>query len=416
MAYARRVGKSTGKVVAVLPTLANLLPEARVSSRHGMIEGLEWIRWAPGALASAAVLYSAMAGLFVRRRYLAPSPPPRTRWPGVTLLKPLFLDEAGLEENLRSFFEQNYQGPLQIVFGVHSQSDPALRIAEKLRVDYPDRDLAFVVNPNFTGPNPKVANLANMLGHARHEILIASDSDIRVPENYVQTLVAELGEPGIGAVTCLYRGSPRGNIWAILEAMHIDYAFLPNVVFGTSLGLTNPCFGSTIAVRRSTLAEIGGLNAVSSHLADDYEIGRAIRARGYRVSLSSLVVEHICSEAWMTSLVRHELRWAKTIRLLNPAGYAGSVVTHTLPLALLAALTMGLSAPGLSLVMAALTARMWLAWRVRRVVGFQPGPLWLLAFRDMLSFVVFLGSYFGNSVYWRGTRYLTGADGTLAQQ
>jgi len=371
--------------------------------------------WGLAGLAAAGVVYTIMAALLIRRIF-PPPPPSLSARPGVTLLKPLYLDEAGLEANLRSFFEQDYDGPIQIVFGVHGHSDPALKIAERLRRSFPRRDVDFIIDPSFEGINPKIANLINMQRHARHEILILSDSDIAVPRNYVRTIVSELTRPNVGIVTCMYRGKPIGNVWSVLEAMHIDYAFLPNVVVGTVYGLARPCFGSTIALRRHVLGEIGGFQAISSHLADDYEIGRAVRAKGYDVKISSMVVDHSCSETGLADLVHHEIRWAKTVRVVNGAGHVGSVVTHAVPLALIAAAVQGFALPALIVLGAALISRLWLAGRIRQIMGPDAGPLWLLPARDMLSFAIFLASFFGNSVYWRGTRYMTRADGVLAQQ
>jgi ceramide glucosyltransferase len=253
-----------------------------------------------------------------------------------------------------------------------------------------------------------------MLPRADGEILLLSDGDIRVPASYARTLVREILTPGTGAITCLYHGHAAAGWWSRLEAMGIDYGFLPNALVGTTLGLAKPCFGATIGLRRDTLAEIGGFEALSSHLADDYELGRAVRLKGHEVKLSSLVLRHTCLEPSLKGLFRHELRWARTIRLLDAAGYAGSIVTHPLPLALLA-LTLGSGMLGLILLCAALLARLLLAWRIRIATGADSGPLWLLPLRDVLSFSIFLVSFLGNSVYWRGVRYETEAHGLLAQ-
>jgi ceramide glucosyltransferase len=371
--------------------------------------------WALTGLAAAGVVYTLVAVLLVGRFFPA-KPRSRGESPGVTLLKPLYLDGVGLEDNLRSFFEQDYDGPIQIVFGVHGHSDPGLRIAEKLRRQFPDRDVKIIIDASFEGLNPKIANLINMQRHARHEILIASDSDISVPRDYVRTIVAELSQQNVGVVTCMYRGRPTGKLWSVLEAMHIDYAFLPNVVVGTLFGLARPCFGSTIALRRSVLDEIGGFEAISRHLADDYEIGRAVRAKGYNVKISSMVVDHACSEQGFSGLVQHELRWAKTVRVVTGAGHLGSIITHAFPLALIAAAVQGFATPALAVLATSLAARFWLAFRIRTLMSSSAGPIWLLPFRDMLSFVIFLASFVGNTVYWRGTRYLTTADGVMAQQ
>lgn len=334
----------------------------------------------------------------------------------VTLLKPLYLAEPELENNLRSFFEQDHEGPIQFVFGARSWADPALKIVEKLRRNHPDADVEVVVSPRLAGSNPKVANLINMVAHAKHEVLILSDSDIRVDSNYVRQVSAALDEPQVGAVSCLYSGRPVGNLWSTLAAMGIDYHFLPNARFGITLGLTEPCFGSTIALRRQTLNEIGGFESLSNVLADDFELGRAIREKGYRLSIPAQpTVEHVCGQKSAGALFRQELRWAKTNLMLARSGYTGTLVTYPFPLALLAALFQDFSHLSLMIVAAALASRLILALQSGRLLALSANRVWLLPMRDVLSFGIFVASFFGKTVMWRGTRYVAGADGALAQ-
>jgi len=373
------------------------------------------IHWLLPALAAAGITYTALAALLVREHSPLAAAPGELH-PAVTLLKPLCGAQPGLEEDLRSYFRQDYRGSLQILCGVQTRSDPALAVVKKLARDFPGIRADIVVDGTARGRNPKVANLINMFPTATGDILLLSDSDIRVPTHYVDTLVRELRLPGVGAVTCPYRGFAADGWWSRLEAMGIDYGFLPNAMTGTALGLAAPCFGATIGLRRDTLAEIGGFEALSDHLADDYELGRAVRAKGYAVKLSSLVVQHTCTEPSFRALFRHELRWARTIRLLNGIGHAGSVITYPVPLALIASAVTEQGSTALALVGCAVGVRLLLAWRIRNGTGAQSGPLWLLPLRDVLSFVVFLASFLGNSVYWRGTRYETEARGLLVQQ
>lgn len=367
-------------------------------------------------------LLSVMAIGFTLAAALAVAPPLRRaprRTPtraAVTLLKPLHLGEPGLEENLRSFFRQDYAGPIQIVFGAESRSDPALVTVEKLVREFPEKDVKIVTDPAFGGSNPKIANLINMVAYATHDMLVLSDSDIRVKPDYLCEVVAALEEPGVGAVSCLYSGKPIGNMWAKLAAMGVDYHFLPNVCLGMGLRLTEPCFGSTIALRRRVLDEIGGFEPLSNVLADDYELGRAVRRQGYRVRIPrSLTVEHVCSEATASALFRQELRWARTNLLLAKAGYAGTLLTYPLPLALITVLLQDFSVLSLAVLGAALASRLCLVFQSGRFLGVRCGPLWLLPLRDVMSFAVFVASFFGHTVDWRGTRYVAAPDGALAQ-
>ena len=334
----------------------------------------------------------------------------------VTLLKPLYLGEPGLEENLRSFFQQDYDAPIQIVFGVTSHNDSALEVVESLRRDFPEVAIGVVAEPVLAAANPKMANLINMVAHAKHELLIMSDSDIRVPADYVRRIVHAMEEPGVGAVSLLYSGTPVGNLWSKLAAMNIDCHFLPNARLGIALGLARPCFGSTIAFRRQTLAEIGGFERLSNVLADDYELGRAIRRRGYQISIpDSIVVEHVCSQASASQLLRQELRWAKTNFILARMGHAGSLVTYPLPLALFAMLFLGFTTASVAALCAALASRLFLVFNSQRRLGHGKGYyVWLLPLRDALSFFVYLASFFGRTVEWRGRRFETRADGALA--
>jgi ceramide glucosyltransferase len=332
-----------------------------------------------------------------------------------TLLKPLHLAEPGLEDNLRSFLRQDYQWPIQVVFGVRSYADPALQVVSRLKREFPAADIDVVVDSKLGGSNPKIANLINMIGRARHDLLVLSDSDIRVETDYVRKIALALDEPDVGAVSCLYSGYPLGNMWSTLAAMGIDYQFLPNARVGIAFGLTEPCFGSTIAMRRQTLTEIGGFEAVANVLADDFELGRAIREMGYRLAIPTLTVEHVCGQTSLAALFRQELRWAKTTLTLAGAGYGGTLVTFPLPLALLAAWFLDFSPVSLGGIAAALLSRTLLVVCSGRPVGPRAERLWLLPLRDVLSFGVFAASFFGRTVDWRGTRYLARADGALAQ-
>ena len=198
--------------------------------------------------------------------------------------------------------------------------------------------------------------------------------------------------------------------------MGTSYDFLPNVVLGTSLGLAEPCMGSTIALTRAMLDEIGGFMAFADYLADDYEMGRAVRARGHALAIPAMGVGHTATEASARELFRHELRWTRTIRTVNPLGHLGSVVTFGFPIALIAALLLDFSL-GQPVVVLALTlaARLFLKRRIDGIFGTYAGPFWLLPVRDLLSFAVFVTSQFGETVHWRGSRFSVEPSGALSQ-
>jgi ceramide glucosyltransferase len=376
-----------------------------------VLAGLGWffvvIAWCGIAY---AILASVLAGRFMGKR----SAPP-TEHPSVTLLKPLHRDEPHLAENLASFVVQTYPAPVQIVFGVQDPEDPAIAIVEALKRERPDADIALVIDTSQHGTNAKVANLINMMAAAKHEVLVLSDADIAAPPGYLDQVVAALAAPGVGAVTCLYTGTPLPRLWSHLAAMWITYQFLPNVILGYSLGLASPCMGSTIALSRETLTAIGGFEALADCLADDYEIGRAVRATGARIAIPPLAVAHTCQETRPGEVIGHELRWARTIRTIDPGGHAGSLVTNPLPFALAACLMLGGAAPALWTLAATLAARFALRWRFDALFRPAATPAWLLPWRDVLSFAVLIASLFGNRIDWRGTSYRVKAGGVLTR-
>ena len=320
--------------------------------------------------------------------------------PTVSVLKPLHGAEPGLYENLLSFVDQNYPA-MQIVFGVRSPGDGALPIARRIIAERPDRDIALVVDSRVTGRNLKVANLINMLPSARHDVLVFADSDMRVGRDYVAAVTAPLGDPTIGLVTCLYKGVPTGGMWSRLGAMHINFGFLPGALAGDAIGTGDGCFGATIALRREVLEKIGGLAIVRDELADDHRIGAAVREAGLAVALSPYLVETSVSEKNFNSLWRHELRWARTARLMAPVGFAGSIVTHAVALAVLAVLACGFSLTSIGFLAMSCALRWASAAAIARMLRLSTAGLWLLPARDLLSFAVFIGSFLGRNVSWR---------------
>jgi ceramide glucosyltransferase len=376
--------------------------------------------WTGGVFAGLALVGAgyALAAAFLAGRFMRARNAAASAYPAVTILKPLHLGEPGLSENLESFFAQDYPGEVQIVFGVHDPADPAIAVVEALQARYPHRDTVIVADGARHGSNAKVSNLINMLPSARHDILVLSDSDIMVTPRWLRHVADALAQPGVGLVTCLYTGEVvRGQtgIWSTLAAMGTSYDFLPNVMLGASLGLAEPCMGSTIALSRATLDEIGGFMAFADYLADDYEIGRAVRAKGHVLAIPAMGVGHTATESNAQELFRHELRWTRTIRTVNPLGHLGTIVTFGFPIALISAVLLDFSWFSMAIMCITLAARLFLKRRIDGIFGTYAGPSWLLPARDLLSFAVFMTSLFGETVHWRGTRFSVEPSGALSQ-
>ncbi|MBN9532521.1 MAG: bacteriohopanetetrol glucosamine biosynthesis glycosyltransferase HpnI [Alphaproteobacteria bacterium] len=370
--------------------------------------------WAFLVLAVAGTLYTLLSALLAGPA-LRGGPVPPVRPVPVTVLKPLHGAEPGLVENLETVLAQDYAAPVQVLFGVQDEGDPAIPLIRDLIARHPGKDLQLVVESGLHGTNRKVSNLINMAAHARHDILVLSDSDIAVPKDWLSRVAAALSVPGVGGVTCFYSGMALTSVWSKLSAMGISYQFLPNAIAGFRFGLARPCFGSTIAFTRQTLERIGGFAAFASFLADDYELGRAIRGLGLEMVLPPFTVGHLCTEASATTLLRHELRWNRTIRSIDFAGHLGSGLTHIVALALIAAILLGFSPISLGVLVVSIVARFVLKAHMDRLVSAPAGPYWLLPLRDAVSFLVYLCSFFGRSVDWRGEQFVVQPSGALSQ-
>lgn len=375
------------------------------------------LTWLFAGLAFAGAAYALLAARFVARFSARPEPA-AAHYPAITIFKPLHGDESALSQSLESFFRQDYPAPFQLVFGVHAAGDDAIAVVEALRGRYPGVDAALVIDERRHGSNPKVGNLLNMESAARHDVWIFSDSDITVEPDYLKRIASALEPAHVGAVTCLYTGWAAAGFVSRLGAMGVSYHFLPNVVMGLGLKLAAPCFGSTIALKGEVLRQIGGLAAFASHLADDYAIGAAVRAAGYEVAIPPFAVRHAAVEQDWRAWYFHELRWMRTIRSVDPAGHAGSIVTHAFPVSLLGLIAAGFGPVSwlvpLAAIAATILARAMLKWQIDKSFDMPAGPYWLLPVRDVLSFVVFLMSLFGASVVWQNERLRVDADGALS--
>jgi ceramide glucosyltransferase len=365
-----------------------------------------------GASAVFGILYMLAAAALTRRFLARPCAEPSS-FPGVTIIKPLHGNEQALLDNLSGFCKQDYPGPIQYLFGVHEQTDTALDAVERLRQLHPHAEIVVVIDSRLYGPNRKMSNILNMLPDARHDILVFADSDVGVGPGYLRGIVGELQKPGVGLVTCLYRGLPDTGFWPRLSAKANNYHFLPSVVVGMALKLARPCFGQTIALRRVTLEKIGGFSQFTHHLAEDHAIGEAVRQLGEKVVVPPIIVTHACVETSAAQLISHELRWSRTIRTIDPAGHLGSVLTHPFAFALFAIALSGAAMWTWPLTLAALFARLALKLQLDRALGQASGDLWLLPVWDLVCFAIFVGSFFSTRVLWRGFEFKVGRDGLL---
>ncbi len=376
------------------------------------------------AVLAVCGLVAATAGAVAVQRFAARATRPARLRPAVTVLRPLCGDEPMLEAALASICDQAYP-TFQIVFGVQDANDPALLAVRRIRRRFPACDIAVVVDGALHGPNRKVSNLINMMSVVRHEVLVFSDSDLHVQPDYVERIVAALEVPGAGLVTTVCVGLPTtdGPV-ARLGAIGISHSFLPGALLSRALGRQD-CLGTTMALRQETLARIGGLGALVWHLADDNVLGQHVHRLGLRVGLADTVPMTAVPEVSLRALWQHELRWARTIRALEPTLFAASTLQFPLFWAATAfalsggstwcaglfALAWAIRAAAARWIDRALAARqndgVLAARRIDRALLQQRWPAgaasaWLLPFRDLMSVGRVAASYLGARVVWRG--------------
>jgi len=337
--------------------------------------------------------------------------------PAVTIFKPICGMEQRIDENLRSFCEQDYP-EYQIIFGLHGNDDDAIPVIQKIIEDYPQLDLEMIIDTRLHGSNHKVSNLINMFPAAKHEILVVSDSDMRVRKNYLHDVVAPFANTANGAVTCLYSGRTDDGVPSKLNAMFINEWFLPSVLISDALKDISYCLGATMAVRRKILTDFGGFEALANYLADDYMLGQMVSERGYKVHLSHSIVENLSYEPNYKSLFLHELRWARTLRSAEPLGYLGTFLTDTLIVSSFTAFfallfTQHTFLPA-SILGITITARILLHLQVKSALELNGiGSLFLIPVRDVMSFIIRIVSYMGNSVEWRNHTFSVDDDGLM---
>ena len=328
--------------------------------------------------------------------------------PPVSILKSL----RGLDPHMYAAFRSHClldYPEYEVLFGVHDLSDPALALVERLREEFPGKSVRVIHCPAALGLNGKVSNLVQMLGEARYEHVIINDSDIVVPRDYLVRVFAPMAQPGTGMATSLYRGIPGSTLWSRLEALGLSADFGGGVLIARAMeGGIRFALGATIATTKTVLRDIGGLEQLVDYLGDDYEIGARAAAAGHRIALAGTVVETTLPDYSFAEFWKHQMRWARNVKDRRPAQYIGLVATFGLPFAIFAVLLQPFAWwTWLVLAIAAVT-RVSAAVIVGRGVladHHVMKQLWLLPLRDFIALLIWIGSFGGDTVEWRGLRF-----------
>lgn len=334
--------------------------------------------------------------------------------PPVSILKPLCGDDPELHANLESFCRQDYP-EYQVAFGALDGKDSALETARQIAGEHPERQIDIVAGGEVFGANLKVCNLEGLRRVARYELLILADSDMRVGSDYLRRVVAPFADPAVGLVTCVYRGCKAVGLSSALEALGIAADFIPSVLLANRFWGARFAFGSTIAVRAGVLESMGGFRALADELGDDYMLAQGAIRAGYRVVLSDYVVDDVLGSESFREMWGRRLRWARTTRALNPAGWAGTFITHGTALGILFLAATGFGAAGWLVFGFTLALRAVTASGLARLINDRnlPGLLPLLPISDLVTFGLWGTSFLGNTVAWRGERYRVGRTGRI---
>jgi ceramide glucosyltransferase len=341
--------------------------------------------------------------------------------PAVTIFKPVHGFEARLEENLESFFRQDYPA-FDVVLGAREANDAGLQVAEKVRQRYPQVKSRIVVSGPPTWPNAKVFSLSRMIPLSANDYFVISDSDVQVAPDFLRNVIPTLLDSKIGLVTCPYRGVPASDFWSTLEALGMSVEMPSGVMVADMLEGIRFALGPAVALRRDSLEKIGGIAATADYYSDDFVLGNLIWAAGYKVVFSHHIVQHVLTPRSLTRTLGDQLRWMKSTRFSRPLGHVGTGLTYAVPfgvLGLIAGAATGHSTLGISLFVAACVNRMvqsiavgWGIMDDRRALYLA----WLYPVRDFLGFLTWAGSFGSRTFFWRGETYRFSRGGRIIPQ
>jgi ceramide glucosyltransferase len=363
------------------------------------------VRYALLALAAAPVIYyfiAIMAAQKFFRGQPANSSQPLDFVPPVSILKPIRGLDRETYENFSSFCMQDYP-EFEILFCVSDERDPSVPVIKKLIADFPLRSIRLLIGAEEIGVSDKVNKLCRMTRESRHDLVLVSDSDVRVDPGFLREVARPFSDPGVGGVTCLYRGLTDGAFAADLEALGNSADFAPGVLVARLLGGLDFMLGAVMVTTKKHLAEDGGFESLADYFCDDYELGNRIAARGYRVELSRCPVDIVYPQQTLGDAFRHQLRWNLSIRCSRPWGHFGLIFSNWVPWELLVGVLASWRA-AFAYVVIALVFRTAMAistgvrgMRDRLVLR----KLWLLPVRDVFAFVIWVASFFAQRIHWR---------------
>ena len=375
----------------------------------------QWVCLVPVLGGSVYAVLCLLALLRFRTQNAPSLPLPFSDWPPVTLLKPLCGLEKNQRMNLRSACLQDYP-EYQVIFSVQDPDDPVMPLLKEIQREFGPEKVSLVVENRQAGPNGKINNLLGALPHARYDILVISDSDVRLGPDYLKAIAAPLAEPDVGCVCTLYKATCADRWFEKMELLTFNADFITSVIFAYVTGASHFCLGPSMALRRSTLKDIGGLEALAAYLVEDYEIGRRLWISGKRVAIVRHFVEIVVDLKNPSQWWNHQIYWDQNTRAARPIGFLASVLIRFVPFALLFAACRSADAVGLMVLGGAVglrlaTAAVILGWGLRDREGLR--SIALLPLRDITALFSWLLAFTKKTVTWRGAKFILSRDGLL---
>ncbi|PYV41696.1 MAG: ceramide glucosyltransferase [Acidobacteria bacterium] len=379
---------------------------------------LEWMFLVPTITGSVYVVLCLIALWRFHTRPPKTARKPFVSWPPVTMLKPVHGLEKNQRENLRSACLQDY--PLfQVVFSVQTPDDPAVPLLREIQREFGAESVTVVIGNRRAGSNGKINNMLGGLPYARHEILVISDSDVRLRPDYLRTIIAPLADPEVGCVCTLYKASCAETWFEKVELLTLNADFMASVIFAHVTGASKFCLGASVALRRSTLEEIGGLEALADYLVEDYEMGQRIWGSGKKISIVPYFIDTMVDLKSPSQWWNHQVYWDQNTRAARPVAFLATAIIRSTPFALLFASMRRLDGVGLAVLGAAIlvrmaTAAMTLGWGFRDREGLK--SLALLPFRDLAGLVSWFLALTRKTTIWRGSKFTLTRDGRLVSR
>lgn len=375
---------------------------------------IEWIFLLPVAGGSVYAVLCLIAVAIMRgRTHKAPGKSSFT--PAVTMLKPVHGFEKNLRENLRSACLQDYP-ECQVVFSVQEPTDAAIPLIHEIQQEFGPERITLVIEKCWAGSNGKINNMIVGLRRAKHDVLVISDSDVRLKPDYLRTIVAPLADPQVGCACTLYKGACASRWFEKMELLTLNADFMTSVIFAHVTGASKFCLGASAALHRSTLDKIGGLEALADYLVEDYEMGRRIWVSGKKIAVIPYFVDTMVDLKTPSQWWNHQVYWDQNTRAARPLALFATILVRSIPFALLYSAMRLFDATSLIVLTTALAVRLAtsaiiLGWGFRDREGLR--SLWLLAFRDIAALVSWFLAIVKRTTIWRGNKFILTRDGRL---